>query len=276
MKDEDGNGLFIGLGTLKKGTRVGGKFVYGPNSPHPKHLKESLHQLLHLLVTHPQDDITDDDSIMVKMWGTARRNELVLSKSNQITTVNKKFVEMFIQQVAVNFYMDDYRRISMAPAPWKSGTDIRTRNGIQHNIEVIVCFLYEHNPVLALRYLPTRGRTLESEVWDIFAQSHTFKNKLKKGVVSTHESMKRLGGKAIYMHQFFLAQCVLQEAECTSFHNVATEWNIHDRSTWITCIGSTGSNSYGTCLRWKGVELDEGEIRVISLQTKGSAEGIGK
>ena len=88
--------------------------------------------------------------------------------------------------------------------------------------------------------------------------------------------MKRLGGKAIYMHQFFLAQCVLQEAECTIFHDLAKDWKIFDRATWNSCIESTGSNTYGSCLRWKGVELDEGEIRLISLNMKGTVEEMGK
>lgn len=272
MKNGDGVGLIIGRGTLKKGARVGAKYVGGPNSPHPRHVKEALHQLLHVQLRHPDDDFTDDDGEMANLWAIGKRCQYGVNRANEITTVNKKFVVMFIQQMAVNLYMDDYRTITHAPSPWKAGTDVETREGIRHNIDVIVCFLFEHDPVRAQRYLSNTDM-FDTNVQKIYSQSHTFKNKLKNGIVGTIQGMQRQKGKAVYMHQFFLCQALLQEAECTIHHEV-TEWTIFDRVRWNSCIQSVRTSTYGTCLRWMGVDVETGGLPLILVNTKGSADVV--
>ena len=70
---------------------------------------------------------------------------------------------------------------------------------------------------------------------------------MKTRMVSSYSEMKQNKG-ALWVHQFFICQAFMEEAEITKDLELYEEFNLLDTNDWCHFIEESGLNEYGSVL----------------------------
>ena len=105
-------------------------------------MKQAISIVLRLRLLHPEEmDTQARDSIMDAI--RQEKDGAKVNKGNQVSTVNKKFIEVFIEGLAAAVFFDYYGPITLAPKDWiTNGAPPDIAETILHNQNVLInlCF----------------------------------------------------------------------------------------------------------------------------------------
>jgi hypothetical protein len=90
-------------------------------------------------------------------------------------------------------------------------------------------------------------------VKSIYISRNHLSNKMKKGIVTSFEGIKKYP-KAMWIHHFMFLQAIMKEAECTREMNLE-HWKLLDGDDWSPFLKNHGTLFYGTCLCWMGESM---------------------
>ena len=80
-------------------------------------MKQAIFMVLRLHLLHPEEANTQArDSIMDAI--RQEKDGAKVNKGNQVSTVNKKFIEVFIERLAAAFCFDYYGHVTLTPKHW--------------------------------------------------------------------------------------------------------------------------------------------------------------
>ena len=249
---------------LKQNAPLGSNFVYGFTSPNPRHVMEAIAMALCLHLVHPDDTETEPcNSVMDSIRGEKGGGKV--NKGNEVSTVNKKFIEVFIEGLATAFLFDYYGPVTLAPKHWvTNGTPPDVSQMILHNQNVLIDFCFIIDAWGASYFFPGHKNPCSTSIGQIYQKRHTIVNKMKNRMVSSYSEMKQNKG-ALWVHQFFICQAFMEEAEITKCLKLYEEFNLLDTNDSGHFVEESGLNEYGTVLRWVGKEVEVDDDKKVGL-----------
>ena len=212
---------------------------------------------LRLRLVHPMDEKTETrDSIMKTIQVHTVGDKVKVNKGNEVSRVNTKFMEVIIEGLATAFLFYYYGPIALAPKHWvKNGTPSDVSEMITHNQKVLIDFCFRIDACGASRFFPEHKNPCCASIGEIYQKRRTILNKMKTGMVTTYSGMKENKG-TLWVHQFFICQAFMKEAEKTKHHDKLFDaFCLLNTNDWCRFFEESGVNDYGTVLRWVGEEL---------------------